>query len=218
MPQCAVLQVTVYECVAVWGIDPMAKGRHGCVTRVTSGHPLSCTGMAATVADCGTIGTMITPFGTELRQRRGRMSRSKLARLSGVSESQIGNLETQGATPTRWTVIALAGSIPGWEVDDALRLVDEPPLTAGERAELAALTSPREQLDRLLDDLPASQVYGLLVLVRSVVNPQALPQVDGDTKDNFERRATQLQDVTPGSGDVLGAQRQIRRRPQGSDT
>lgn len=142
------------------------------------------------------------------------MSRSQLARLSGVSESQIGNLEAQDVTPGRTTVIDLAGAFPAWDVDEALKLVDYGPLTEDERAELARIHSPREQLDRLLDELPPSVVYGLLVLVRSIVNPQVLPQADDGTEGDPERRGVQVHDVTPGSGDVLSAQRRVRRRPQ----
>lgn len=165
-------------------------------------------------------GMIAEEFGAKVRTVRDarRMSREDLARLSGVAVVTLGRLEGKNPpNPRRNTVIDLAKAF-GWDVDETLRALQHEPLTGAERAELNRMDNSREQLDRLLDELPASVVYGFLVLARSIANPQALPQVDDDTKDNPERRGAQIQDVTPGSGDVLGAQRQIRRRPQGSDT
>lgn len=169
-------------------------------------------GMVATVPDCATLTRVITAFGTDLRRRRdaARMSRKNLARLSGVSESQIGNLELQGATPTRQTVIDLARALPRWDIDDALSLVGYGQLTDDEHAELAQISSPRAQLDQILDDLPGPHQVALLGMLRAFLG---LPPLGGTEDENpvKHHRRVHVETVELGKGDILGEQRRARR-------
>lgn len=175
------------------------------------------------MAGYGTLtGVTVEEFGAQVRQRRGvrRMSRRDLAQRSGVSYGALDKLESPSPPrPRRSTAIDLATAVH-WDVDEALALLDYEPLSDDERAALAGINSPREQLDRLLDELPPSQVYGLLVLVRSMVNPQALPQADDDPGSTAAARPVHVQDVREGSGDYLGdrMREERERRTDGADT
>lgn len=145
--------------------------------RATSGRPLTCCGVSMTVANCGTLRTMPTAFGSELRRRResrlDRISRSRLARLSGVSESQISNLETQEVEPHRPTVIALAAAVPNWDIDDALHIAGYEPLTDTERAEMAApAQDPRDEITEILPRLTDSRALALLYVARSMLDAE----------------------------------------------
>lgn len=157
-------------------------------------------------------------FRAEVKRRRKaqRLARTALALRSGISAAAIEKIEMREppVEPERETVIDLARAL-SWDVDEALGTVGYEPITEDERAQLGRINSPREQLDRLLDELPAAVVTGLLALVRSILNPRAVPQ---DIEDDSGSGGTNnpggvnVQDVEPGSGDVLGVSHPVLRR------
>lgn len=151
------------------------------------------------MAGYGTLtGVTVEEFGAQVRQRRDarRLSRRDLAQRSGVSYGALDKLESPNPPrPRRSTAIDLARAID-WDVDEALALLDYKPLTDAERGGLSSVNTPREQLDRLIDELPLTQVAGLLALVRSIVHRQSLP-ADPDMGEEVV-----IQPVTPGSGDT----------------
>lgn len=149
-------------------------------------------------------------FRAEVRRRRDakRLSRDALAQLSGVSAALIEKMEMRDPPPKprRTTVVDLARALE-WDVDEALTLVDYPPLTDTERAELTRINSPRAQLDRLLDELPPQQLVGLLGLVRSMLGlPPPADEPDTEGGNPGDRRRVHVQTVEAGSGDILGGQ------------
>lgn len=156
----------------------------------------------------GTLtGVTVEEFGAQVRRRREvrRLSRRDLAQRSGVSYGTVDKLESPDPPrPKRTTAIDLATALD-WDVAEALAMLGHEPLNEDERAGLVAVNSPREQLDRLLDDLTATQVTALLGLVRAIVHPQALPAQDVSGE-------VVIQPVTPGSGDTPEHIAQPQRR------
>ena len=144
-------------------------------------------------------------FRADLRRRRSaqRLSRAALAQRSGVSAPTIEKIEMGKSHPERETVIDLTRAL-NCDIDEALGAVGYEPLTEEERAGLGRINSPREQLDRMLDELPPSQVYAFLVMARSILNPRALPQADDDPGNTAEQRPVHVQEVRRDSGDYLG--------------
>lgn len=84
----------------------------------------------------------VEDFGKALLRRRTlrRWSRAQLQERSGVSESSISNYEVgkegRFQQPGRYTVIDLASAFGDWDIDEALALVGEEPLSEEERAKL----------------------------------------------------------------------------------
>jgi transcriptional regulator with XRE-family HTH domain len=151
-----------------------------------------------TVPSCATLGNVSALFGQELRRRREllRLSRSRLETLSGVSESQIGNLETRGATPQRATVLDLAVPLR-WPIDEALELAGQAPLRSDEQAmlnqpDLGHPGTARRELLRIIETLSDDQVLALLHVVRTF-RAQANPA------QSATGRGVR---VTPGSGKI----------------
>lgn len=137
-----------------------------------------------------------------MRIARSRLARlSRLAGLTGVSESQIGNIEVQGVTPGRTTVVDLAAAFGDWDVDEALRLAGYEPLSDDERAVLAKAGDPKAILDRLWPELSAVRQVAIVNLVRAIVDPQSpMPNgVEGDPAVNPADLVV-VQEVTPGAG------------------
>jgi transcriptional regulator with XRE-family HTH domain len=135
-------------------------------------------------------------FADELKEQRGRLSRAKLAILSGVSESTIERLETKrGDAPKlgRYQAIDLASAL-GWDINEALKILGEGPLSARERTELESEKARRVKLDRLWLDLTARQQHSLVEMVASMVVEDA-PQTPAPGGHRETR-------VTPGSGTV----------------
>lgn len=154
------------------------RGDGGVVGVLPAGEP------TMTVPSCATLGVVSSTFGKELKRRREllRLSRKSLETLSGVSESNISNLETRGTTPGRPTVIDLAGPLR-WPVDKALKAAGQPPLHDDELAMLARPipTSPRDvrrELLRLINELSDARVRALLQVARTMVDPDAGVHVD----------------------------------------
>lgn len=127
----------------------------------------------------GTLtGVTAEEFGAQVRQRREvrRLSRRDLAQRSGVSYGALDKLESQNPPkPRRVTAIDLAIALD-WDVDDALAVLDYEPLSDDERAGLGNFNDLRTQLDRMWDELPLSQQAAIVALVRSILNPQAIPR------------------------------------------
>lgn len=112
-------------------------------------------------------------FRRELRQRRKdrHWSQARLARESGVSTPMIAKYEAAKVTsPGRHNVICLAQAL-GWDVDTALALVGEGPLSDDERA-LMPVRDRKAELDRLWVRLPARQQAAIADLVVALVEPQ----------------------------------------------
>lgn len=127
-----------------------------------------------TVPNCATLCDVETGFGQELRRRRvlSRLSQEKLARLSGVSASQIGNIEVRGASAGRTTVIDLAIALGEWKLDAALQLAGHGPTTEDEIVILNRIRGARARLDRVWDDLTARQQWAVVEMVESIVDPK----------------------------------------------
>lgn len=117
-----------------------------------------------------------------------RLSRTQLALMSGVSESQIGNLETRATEPKRTTVIDLATALPGWKVDHALALAGHTPLSLDERVIEAsrAAASSRSELDRLWPQASPAQQEALLRTLATMVNP-GIPLLSAVTEADHYR-------------------------------
>jgi len=143
-------------------------------------------------------------FADQVRERRGRLAQNKLAVLSGVSKSTIERLETKrGDAPKigRYQAIDLAAAL-GWDVDEALGVLGEDPLSDRERAELESAGTRRAKLDRLWPYLAPRQQHALVELIAAMVTedapetppPTNRPPVGG-------RRGLEL---TPGVGEIPG--------------
>lgn len=177
------------------------------------------------VAGCGTLRSVSTGFGTELRRRRElrRLSRARLSAMSGVSESQIGNLEVRDVQPQRTTVIDVAGVL-GWPVDDALGAARLKPLRADEREMLALRNntggpSPqgniRGDLKSVVDELSEARVVALYYVALAMSDPQALiPPPGGETPTGGSRGDDAIvMDASTGAAERR--RQRLRREPEG---
>lgn len=129
-----------------------------------------------TVPNCATLRIVKPTFAEELRHRRTllRLSQEKLAKRSGVSASQIGNIEARGSSAGRTTVIDLVAAFRGeWDINEALRLAGHEPITGDELAILDHIANARVRLDRAWDDLTAPQQHAVAALVEAIVDPRS---------------------------------------------
>lgn len=131
-----------------------------------------------------------------MRRRREarRLSRRDLAQRSGVSFGALEKLESRDPPrPRRATAIDIALALD-WDLGEALALLDYDPLTADEQQELARLTNPRAQLDRMWDELAVSQQAAIVALVSAILNPAALPPPSEDDPETVYHGTEDLGD------------------------
>lgn len=142
-------------------------------------------------------------FADQLKARRGRLAQSKLAILSGVSKSTIERLETKrGDAPKlgRYQAVDLAAAL-GWDINEALKVLGEDPLSDRERADLESETARRAKLDRLWPYLAPRQQHTLVELIAAMVTedaPETPPPLE-PPKRNVGHRGLKLK---PGSGEI----------------
>ncbi len=151
-------------------------------------------------------------FGTELQSRRVAkgLSRPELAELSGVSAGAIEKIETFQLKngPGRPTVIALAGAL-NWPTNDALDLMDEPPLAPYEPEPTPmAITQPVDLLGEVVrrwPRLPLALQAAIVALCASM-DPEPVDLfADTDDVDGDSDGATVLVlEVKPDTDDVSG--------------
>lgn len=147
--------------------------------------------LTMTVPNCATLCDVNTAFGEELQRRRklSRLSQEKLAKLSGVSSSQIGNIEIRGSSAGRTTVIDLAAVFEDWDLDKALRLAGHGPMTKDELDILNRVSTARSRLDRVWDDLTARQQRAVVEIVQSIIDPRShSPALGWATVDNVPHK------------------------------
>lgn len=173
--------------------------------------------VSVSITHCGTLLPVQDGFAktmTTLRKRAGYNSQNEAADLAGVSRTLWRNLEdpSHPHRPRRPTVVKVARLLR-WDLEEAMRLAGhEDPPTAIELAEMNL--GPRDDLDRMLRNLTDSQVRALVAFIEVMLNPDApLRLTDDDDPENSNPghvRPVVVQDVTPGAGDVLGAQQRVR--------
>ena len=140
-------------------------------------------------------------FANQIKRRRGRMSQADLATLAGVSKSLIERLETKKADAPktgRYEAIDLATAV-GWNPDEALALLDYPPMDDHDREYLAA-DAPRKRLDRIWPHLTRHQQHALVALV-SAMFAEHSPISAPDPAHNHTMTRQGLR-LSPGSGEV----------------
>lgn len=138
-------------------------------------------------------------FGAELRKRRKlrRWSQRMLSERSGVSASSIANYEVgrQGRfqQPGRDTVVDLVKPFGNWDIDEALAVVGEPPLTDEEREALLRPAQPKSgvslaDLARYWDDIPEQEREALLILAAAAAARESGPPMrDPLTDEEIEQ-------------------------------
>lgn len=119
------------------------------------------------MATDGIIGRVtVEDFGARIREVRTarRLSRSELARRSGVAQATLERLEGKDPPqPRRATVIDLARALD-WAIDDTLAELGYEPLTDAERAELRQQQrsgDPLQELNRVWPQLTGPQRWAI---------------------------------------------------------
>jgi len=133
--------------------------------------------------------------------RRGGLTQEEIAALAGVDPKTIERLDgvakrgKRGHRPSRKHAMDLADAV-GWDVNEALALLDYDPLTAIER-EFLDTTGLRARLDTLWPRLTREQRRALVTLAATVVFKHA----PSSTPDPRPTGHPGLQ-ITPGAGEV----------------
>lgn len=143
--------------------------------------------------------------------KRGGLSQNEAADRAGVTRTLWRQMEDpeRPYRPRRRSIVKVARFL-GWDLQNALQLAGHPePPTDAELAEMRR--GPRDDLDQKLRLLNESQIRALDGIVEVMLNPNAPPRLDEDP-GNEEPRPVFIQEVQPGSGDILGAQHRVKRR------
>jgi len=127
----------------------------------------------------------VEDFAAHVRSAREeqRLSRSDLARLSGVSASQIEKLEGRNPPdPKRPTVIDLAHAL-GLDIDRWLATLGHEPLSETARERLPKRDDPWPDLVEMWPRLTPAQKQAIVGLIRSFVGAKGRPNGEEGSHD-----------------------------------